>query len=179
MIRNMLNNNKNDFPLELKKKFYKIRMRVNPILNLKKGEKLGKNDKGEYEIFTNGYFQQTVRWWYSQNRGKTVGYLDEDFTNYMKFLDELCYYLSKDVLGVYANFSEQVKEYNRDMIRALYVLKETYRCCVGDAKDIIAKIDSIILTLIDFKDKVENYKINNKKRYISFENMSGPNYHSD
>ena len=179
MIRSMLNKNKNDFPLELKKKFYKIRMKVNPILKLEKGEKLGRNGKGEYEIYGNRYFQQTIRWWYKQDRQKTVEYLDEDFTNYMKFLDELCYYLSKDVLGVYTNFSQQVKEYNRDMIKALYVLKETYKCGGGDTKDIIAKIDSIILTLIDFKEKVEKYKETNKKRYVSFENLGGMNYYSD
>lgn len=179
MIRSMLKNNKNDFPLELKKKFYKIRMKLKPILQLKKGEKLGKNEKGEYEIFSNRYFQQTIRWWYSQNREKTVGYLDEDFTNYMKFLDELCYYLSKDILGVYTNFAHQVKDYNRDMIKSLYVLKETYKCGGGNNKDIIAKIDSIILTMIDFKDKVDEYKENNKKRFVSFENMGGINYLSD
>ncbi len=175
----MLNKNKNDFPLELKKKFYKIRMKVNPILKLEKGEKLGRNEKGEYEIYSNRYFQQTIRWWYKQDRQKTVEYLDEDFTNYMKFLDELCYYLSKDILGVYSNFSQQVKEYNREMIKALYVLKETYKCGGGEKKDIIAKIDSIILTLIDFKEKVEKYKENNSKRYVSFENMTGVNYNSD
>ena len=94
-------------------------MKVNPILKLEKGEKLGRNGKGEYEIYGNRYFQQTIRWWYKQDRQKTVEYLDEDFTNYMKFLDELCYYLSKDVLGVYTNFSQQVKEYNRDIERNL------------------------------------------------------------
>ena len=75
----MLNKNKNDFPLELKKKFYKISMKVNPILKLEKGEKLGRNEKGEYEIYSNRYFQQTIRWWYKQDRQKTVEYFDEDF----------------------------------------------------------------------------------------------------
>ena len=65
------------------------------------------------------------------------------------------------------------------MIKALYVLKETYKCGGGDTKDIIAKIDSIILTLIDFKEKVEKFKETNKKRYVSFENLGGMNYYSD
>lgn len=175
----MLKTNKPKFPIELKKKFYKIRKTLNLILDLKKGEKLGKNDKNEYEIFSNSYGQKFYRYWYNQNREKTIEYLDEDFTNYMKFLDELCYYLEKDVLGVYSNFSEQVKEYNRDMIKALYILKETYRCGGGETNDIIAKIDSIILTIIDFKEKVEKYKNKNESKYLTFENMGGIGYQSD
>ncbi len=181
MIRNMLNKtyNKPDFSIQLKKTFFKIRTKLNIIQTLKEGEKLGKNDKNEYEIYSNGIGQQLFRWWYSENRETTVMYLDEDFSNYMKFLDELCYYLEKDVLGIYSVFANQVKEYNKELIAKLYILKETYRMGGGETINIVAKIDSIILTLIDFKDNVLKYKEKNETKYSILKNMKGNAYSSD
>ena len=43
-------------------------------------------------------------------------------------------------------------------MKGLYVLKKTYENSGGENKEIIAKIDSIILTLIDFKDKLIKFK---------------------
>ena len=57
-------------------------------------------------------------------------------------------------------------------IESLYILKETYQKGRGDTKKIIAKIDSIILTLIDFKDKSNKIISNNKNKasnYTSFD----------
>ena len=60
-----------------------------------------------------------------------------------------------------------MKEYNSDLIKGLYVLKETYNkqtWTTSDKKKIIAKIDSIILTLIDFKDKISTITSKNDKK---------------
>ena len=164
--------NERNFPIQLKKKFYKLRMKLNAIKELKENEKLGKDSKNNYVVFQNGYFQQTIRWWYGENRGETVKYLDGDFDGYMRFLDEMCYYLQKDILGVYFKFGEQIRDYNNDLMKGLYVLKKTYENSGGENKDIIAKIDSIILTLIDFKDKLIKFKKTNDKQYVSFQSMN-------
>lgn len=172
-----------NFPIQLKKKFYKLRMKMNKIKELKKNEKLGKDNEGKYIIFENRYLQQTIRWWYRENREETKKYLDDDFTSYMKFLDEVCYYLEKDVLGVYMNFGEQIRDYNNELMKGLYILKKTYETSSGEKGEIIAKIDSIILTLIDFKDKLIKYKKMNDKQYMSFRSMNNhikrDRYYSD
>lgn len=188
MISSIVNNSpllkkEKNFPIQLKKKFYKIRMKLNTIKELKENEKLGKDKDGKYIIYGNRYFQQTIRWWYGENRIETEKYLDDDFSAYMKFLDEMCYYLEKDILGVYIKFGEQIRDYNNDLMKGLYVLKKTYENAGGENKNIIAKIDSIILTLIDFKDKLINYKKFNDKKYVSFCSMNNhikrDRYYSD
>ena len=169
MFMSLINNNNNyhnkkglinNFPLQLKQKFYKQKIKLNLLTTLKDGDKIGKTDE-EYYIFENKLGQQWNRWWYNENRNKTIDYLDKDFISYMQFLDELCYYLEKDVLKVYFNFSEEIKEYNRSLIQGLYKLKDTYKNGLKEEEikkeKIIVKIDSIILTLLDFKENVNKY----------------------
>ena len=86
----------------------------------------------------------------------------------MKFLDELVYNLEKDSLNLYTVFRNNVISYNRKLIESLYILKETYQNGRGDTKKIIAKIDSIILTLIDFKDKSNKIIAKNKNNASSY-----------
>ena len=57
-------------------------------------------------------------------------------------------------------------------MKGLYVLKKTYENSGGENKEIIAKIDSIILTLIDFKDKLIKFKKTNDKQYVIFQSMN-------
>ena len=54
-----------------------------------------------------------------------------------------------------------IRKFIDDILPGLYSLKNTYPC----TKEIIAKVDSIILTLIDFKNKTEDY-INQKNKGI-------------
>ena len=187
MFMHFINNNNNynntkgfinNFPLQLKQKFYKQKIKLNLLTSLKIGDKIGKNDEGYY-IFENKFGQRWNRWWYNENRNKTIDYLDKDFTSYMQFLDELCYYLEKDVLKVYFNFSEEIKEYNRLLIQGLYKLKDTYKIGLKEEEikqeKIIVKIDSIILTLLDFKENVNKFITINEKKSINFEDMKGYN----
>ena len=182
-INNNLNNKNNkclinNFPLQLKRKFYKQKSKLNLLTALSEGDKIGKNEEGYY-IFENRIGQQWNRWWYSENRNKTIEYLDKDFTSYMQFLDELLYYLEKDILKVYFNFSEEIKEYNRALIQGLYKLKDTYKIGLKEEEikkeKIIMKIDSIILTLLDFKENVNKYIAINETKSINFETMKGYN----
>ena len=55
----------------------------------------------------------------------------------------------------------EVRKFIDEIMPGLYSLKKTY----PDCKEMIAKVDSIILTLIDFKDKTEDY-INQKNKGI-------------
>ena len=154
------------FPLDLQAVFDEQKEILKIYLELKEGEKIGK-DKDTYYKFTNSYTQVAMRYWYDENREKTVQYLDKDLGNYINFLDRLISKIEDDILGVYKNFGIKVKKYNSDLIKGLYVLKETYnnQTFGGSNKTkIVAKIDSIILTLIDFKDKITTVTQHNNKK---------------
>jgi len=165
--------NYNDFPKALKEKLKEFQNIFKKLLEIKPDNKIGKNkDDNKYELYSSYVGSSWVRWWYDENREKTQQYLETDFTNYMKFLDELVYNLENDTLNLYTIFRNEVIDYNRKLIESLYILKETYQKGRGDTKKIIAKIDSIILTLIDFKDKSNKIISNNKNKasnYTSFD----------
>jgi hypothetical protein len=161
--------NYNDFPKTLKDKLKEFQNIFKKLLEIKTDQKIGKNnDDANYELYSSFYGSSWIRWWYDENRDKTQQYLDKDFSNYMKFLDELVYNLEKDSLNLYTVFRNNVISYNRKLIESLYILKETYQNGRGDTKKIIAKIDSIILTLIDFKDKSNKIIAKNKNNASSY-----------
>ena len=155
------------FPLDLQASFEEHQEKLNVFLDLEEGEKIGKDKDENYYKFSNGYAQQAMRYWYDENREKTINYLDKDLGEYMSFLDNLMDKIENDILGVYKKFGIKVKEYNSDLIKGLYVLKETYnnqRFTTADKTNVVAKIDSIILTLIDFKDRITTITKNNVKK---------------
>ena len=155
------------FPVDLQANFNTQKDTLNIFTQIKDGEKIGKDSEGKYYIFSNSYVQLATRWWYEENRSNTIKYIDEDLGNYMNFLDTLMNKIEDDVLGIYKKFGIRVKEYNTDLINGLYILKKTYenqKWSYSDPKQIIAKIDSVILTLIDFKDKIDIQKEKNDKK---------------
>ena len=155
------------FPLDLQASFDEHKEKLNIFLQLEEGEKIGKDQDEKYYKFSNSYAQLAMRYWYGENRTKTIKYLDEDLGNYMSFLDRLIEKIEQDILGVYKNFGVKVKEYNSDLIKGLYVLKETYNnqsFTTADKTKVVAKIDSVILTLIDFKDRITTVTKNNVKK---------------
>lgn len=106
------------------------------------------------------YYKQTpymgmwiARWWYSESREKTIDYLDEDFTKFMNYLDRILNNLKCDPTGIYVNLVNEIREFIDQMIPGLYNLKQTYPSVVK----VVAKVDSIILTLLDFKEKTDDY----------------------
>lgn len=142
---------------KLKESFEKNKLNLEVFTDLKENEKLGKqiNSKGEAE-----YYKVTEypglwlsRWWYNEGRMQTIEYLDNDFSDFMKFLDELIRNLEIDPFCKYAKMAHDVRKFIDSILPGLYSLKKTY----PDTKKMIAKVDSIILTLIDFKDKTEDY----------------------
>lgn len=155
------------FPLDLQASFDEHKDKLNVFLQLEEGEKIGRDQDENYYKFSNSYVQLAMRYWYDENRTKTIKYLDEDLGNYVSFLDRLIEKIEQDILGVYKNFGVKVKEYNSDLIRGLYVLKETYNnqsFTTSDKTKVVGKIDSVILTLIDFKDRITTVTKNNVKK---------------
>ena len=150
-----LSNNKMQFPLELNKEFDLYKNKFEPLKELKAGDKLGKDIEGNYIIFKAGFFQKSWRYYYDEDRSKTDEYLNQDFLSYSAFLDRVIYNADSDLLNILKDFSYKVSEYSQKIIKRLYNLKKTYKDDTNN-KDIIARIDSIILVLIDFKDKINN-----------------------
>lgn len=141
----------------LKENFEKNKNNLKIFQDLNEGEKLGKmiNKEGDCVYYKVGYYFgiQFVRWWNNEGRLKTIEYLEEDFSLLMKFLDELLNNLEVDPFCQYASMAKEVRDFIDSILPGLYSLKKTY----PDTIKMIAKVDSIILTLIDFKDKTEDY----------------------
>ena len=111
---------------------------------------------GEYCIYDNNIYQKISRWWYSENREKTFGYLEKDFTKFVKYLDLIKIEVQSFNYIYYKNLSNNIKKLINKIIPGLYKLKKTY----SEEKKIVAKVDSIILTLIDFKTEISKKKTN-------------------
>jgi hypothetical protein len=141
--------------VEIHKKKFEI------FITLQKDEKIGKYKNGEYYIVQPGYTQQLWRWYYNENRSKTLKYLDEDFTKFAQLLDKIC--LSNTYINTnisYTNICLKVIVFVDKIMPGLYNLKQTYLDTVG----LVSKIDSIILILLDFKEKIRKEKRKKKSK---------------
>ena len=96
------------------------------------------------------------RWWRGETWKTTITYLDDVFGSFTKFLDTILKYLRINGVGSIHKFMNRVCEYINKIIPGLHTLKYTYS--IEDRREIHAKIDSIILTLIDFKEEVYKAK---------------------
>jgi hypothetical protein len=99
------------------------------------------------------------RWWYSEGRDKTIEYLDEDFLKFMNYLDRIIDNLNTDQSGVFVLLVNNIREFINSIIPGLYNLKRTY----SEYVKMVAKVDSIILTLLDFKEKTDSYLSKHKQ----------------
>ena len=154
------------FPIDLKNTFTEHKNKLDILTSLEVGEKIGKYDNKFYK-FSNSYTQQPKRWWYNESRDTTISYFDKDLGEYINFLDKLLLKIDDDALALYKDFSNEVKDFNSSLITGLYNLKKTYNeqwTIVKEKNKIVSKIDSVIMTLIDFKDKiVTTHKANDSK----------------
>ena len=143
-------------PTRLKNTLEENKKRLNIFVDLKEGEKLGRVE----EIVDNkklvSYYKEEAyrgqwiaRWWYGEGRLKTISYLDEDFTEFCKFLDEMIEKSSVDPFCNYVKITKDTRHFINQILPGLNNLKKTYNDCV----EMVAKVDSIILTLLDFKEK--------------------------
>ena len=117
-----------------------------------------------YYIFDIGYFQKLSRWWYSENREKTKKYITEDFSEFVKYLNEIKNMYSYYSVNIYyKNLLKKIHKFINKITPGLYNLKKTYT----DNKEIKAQVDSIILTMLDFKNETEIKKIKSSNSILS------------
>lgn len=158
---------------EMKETLEKHKKNLEIFRNLKQNEKLGKqkNAEGNMEYYKVGEYRGMFisRWFYGEGRFKTIEYLDADFSEFMKYLDELLSNLEVDPYCYYMKLGKQTKEFIDEILPGLYSLKKTYPTC----KEMVAKVDSIILTLIDFKDRSDEL-IRQKERTSGINLMIHP-----
>ena len=141
---------------KLKEDFNKFKKKLEIFKELKENEKLGKQEiEGEivYYKVVDHRLLWVSRWWNGEGRHETIKYLDEDFSNFMEYLDEVVQNLESDLFCKYRGLVKKIRSFIDEILVGLYNLKKTYPNC----KEMKAKVDSIILTLIDFKDKSESY----------------------
>ena len=130
----------NDISLQIKK--------LSVFKDIKENCKVGKySSNKEYYIVQPGMLQRFWRIYYNENRENTWEYLDKDFSEFATLLDRISVKLNMN-FNNYEKHALKIISFIDDIVPGLYNLKKTY----SDTNKIIAKIDSIILTLIDFKD---------------------------
>lgn len=146
-----------------RKNFEYLKSKFEILKNIQVGDKIGKifenNEeenkdilyfiKGEYCIYNNSHFQKWSRWWYNENYEKTFNYIDNDFSLFAKYLDNLKNIILIDGKILYKNLTLEIVEFSNEIIKGLYNLKQTYE----NNTKIKAKIDSIIMILLDFKNE--------------------------
>ena len=133
---------------ELKKEFTIQKLKINIFISLKQNEKIMENkSKDILYIEPPGYFQVIKRWWYGEDRKTTFHYLDTYFTEFIRFLDNMLAFskIKNEIKMV--PFGYSVCNYINAIIPGIHMLKATY----PDYTQLHHKIDSIIVTMIDFK----------------------------
>ena len=142
-----LNINDENFK-KLEEEFLNFEKNMFIISEVEEGDKLARSTSGIYFIHRkNEWFVQPRRWWGNQGRKQTFNHLDEDFTKFMKYLDKILESLIFILDTRYNNLAKNVIKMVDNLITGLYNLKKTY----PEEKELICKIDSIILSMIDFK----------------------------
>ena len=143
-------------PTPLEGQLEENKTKLDIFRDLKIGEKLGKQEdiSGNLQYYKVANYRGLwlSRWFYGESSHKTIQYLDEDFTIFMEFLDRLLKFFSVDPFCIYAALARNSREFVDEILPGLYSLKKTYPTCAK----MVAKVDSIILTLIDFKERTED-----------------------
>ena len=174
MLKSIVDNiddKENIFPIELNKEFKIFKVKFNELTKIQEGDKIGKDKDGNYILFSRGwvmgYSQTAWRKLYREDRNNSNKYLEEDFTKFAKFLDRINTVADSDLLNVYKTFSYDVSNYCQKLISSLYNLKKTYDDGADNSTEIIARIDSIILVLIEYKEKIETVYVSKHKGNFS------------
>ena len=139
-----------------------------------KDEKEEKEEKDEniskYYLIKSGTMQPIWRWWYGESQENTFKYIEDEMNAFIKFLDDVLRLSEKYFYySTFQKFVETINALITDILPGLYSFKQTY----PKYQELISLVDSVILTLLDFKNtsKVKN-KIN--KRVNSREKRKPP-----
>lgn len=145
---------------ELKEKFNDFKERLDIFTKLKKNDKFGKDSEENLYIDYNKWGQYVSRWWYEQDRKKCNVILEQEFDLFVAFLDDVSQNLADTKINEFYILAQNCITFINKIITGLYSLKETYT----DDNDMENRIDAIILTLIDFKNKTQRYDSYHIKR---------------
>ena len=150
---------------ELELEFENLKRELKIFETLKVGDKISwDKTKNLLYIDPPSTFQSIFRWWNSENRLKTVSHLDESFKKFMKFLDKLLGRIRLRGFNLNVRIlTKKISEFINIIIVGLNNLKFTY----PTTPEIHAKLGSIILTLIDFKDEIHRLRPGKKTRIRS------------
>jgi hypothetical protein len=138
---------------ELKDSFEKFESRLDIFTKLKKFDKFGKDTDNNLYIDHSKWGQYVSRWYYEQDRKKCNVILEEEFDLFVGFLDKLSLDLAETKINEFYVLAQKCIAFINKIITGLYSLKETYT----SDNDMENRIDAIILTLIDFKNKIQKY----------------------
>ena len=144
---------------EYLEEFQEFQNHLDPITCLKDGDKIGREEETNIlYLDKSGWNQYIRRIWWQQDRYKTDKILEDEFNKFVAFLDNYLELIAeiKGLARLTTNYSlllRRVITLINHLIIGLYSLKQTYK----DFKPIKCRIDSIILTLIDFKIKTKKY----------------------
>ena len=154
---------------KIKEPFDRFKERLEIFTDIKKGDKIMLDGAITEEVGHNvyyklspGYWQVFQRWWYGESSENTLKYLSIEFDEYTKFLDRILE-LTRDNYSYYTfeKLMGEICEFSNELMMGIYNIKETY----ADNKEIVAKVDSIILVLIDFKNEIGRLKNVKKRRH--------------
>jgi len=151
---------------QYKIKLEQFKTELNIFHSIKTGEKITKNTTDNtLHIDYPDSFQWVRRWWWGENRKKTVSHLDEVFTKFMKFLDHILAHIKYNGLNnEYRKLTDEINVFINSIMVGLHNLKFTY----PQYAELHCKIGSIILTMLDFKDEIRRFSVIKRKRSNSF-----------
>lgn len=138
---------------ELNDAFGNFEVRLDIFTKLEKFDKFGKDTDNNLYIDHNKWGQYATRWWYEQDRKKCNVILEEEFDKFVGFLDQVSLALAETKINEFYVLAQKCIVFINKTITGLYSLKETY----NNDNDMENRIDAIILTLIDFKNKIQKY----------------------
>lgn len=141
----------------IKNSYKLLSSKLQIIKDLKINDKLACDSSGNYYIDKYQWGQFIVRKWTGQSREKTSEDLKRDFTLLMQIFDKYLEFIQSSKKGLLlALYDEQklltkeIEKFVSNMVQGLYILKKTY----PDTAEIKCRIDSIIITLCEFKTKL-------------------------
>ena len=143
---------------EIKKNFTQIKNKLEIIKDVEPNDKLACDPNGIYYLDKYDFFQLFKRTFYRQSRVKTSEDLKRDFGTLMKIFDVYLEYIKSSDMGLFVIILHEQKSLTKEMVlfivqivKGLYNLKQTY----PKTEDIVCRIDSIILTLCECKERLE------------------------
>lgn len=134
------------------------------IKDIKLNDKIGRIGYKNFCVYQNETLQGFKRWWYLENKSKTLEYLHELFDYYFEYLENIIHIFKKTYsISNKDNFIKIINNnitFQEDILVGLNNLMETYK---DDDKEIITYITKIKMTFNDFKTISETIIKENKK----------------